>query len=186
MDLRAVRTRTNIYNAFLALRAKKPLEKITVKELSQAAMINKATFYLHYQDIYDLSNQLEDQAIDQLFQGIPHPEDLLLHPAEGVATLVRGILNQGQLFHTLFSHSRQSVLIDKLERRVRELTRTRRPDFSTTLEEEIMLTVLIQGNFHAFLRYQDQDFRRVIRCLGEISQTLADHYPPEETARGCD
>ena len=42
-----------------------------------------------------------------------------------------------------------------------------------------MLTVLIQGNFHAFLRYQDQDFRRVIRCLGEISQTLADHYPPE-------
>ena len=88
MDLRAVRTRTNIYNAFLALRAKKPLEKITVKELSQAAMINKATFYLHYQDIYDLSNQLEDQAIDQLFQGIPHPEDLLLHPAEGFLVLL--------------------------------------------------------------------------------------------------
>ena len=46
MDLRVKKTRRSIINAFLMLRANKPLEKITVKELAELAMINKATFYL--------------------------------------------------------------------------------------------------------------------------------------------
>ena len=37
MDLRVEKTKGSIVNAFLSLRAKKPLEKITVKELCQLA-----------------------------------------------------------------------------------------------------------------------------------------------------
>ena len=37
MDLRIQRTRKSIINAFIELRATKPLEKITVKELSDLA-----------------------------------------------------------------------------------------------------------------------------------------------------
>ena len=51
MDLRVEKTKRSIINAFLNLRSRKPLEKITVKELSEIAQINKATFYLHYHDI---------------------------------------------------------------------------------------------------------------------------------------
>ena len=57
MDLRIQRTKRCITEAFLKLRTQKPLEKITIKELSELAMINKATFYSHYTDIYDLSEQ---------------------------------------------------------------------------------------------------------------------------------
>ena len=52
MDLRVEKTRKSIINAFIALRAKKPLEKITIKELCEKAMINKSTFYSHNADIY--------------------------------------------------------------------------------------------------------------------------------------
>lgn len=45
MDMRIEKTRRSIINAFLQLRAQKPLEKITVKELSALAEINKATMY---------------------------------------------------------------------------------------------------------------------------------------------
>ena len=55
MDLRVQRTRMNIRDAFIELRSRKPSEKITVKELAEAAFINKATFYQHYSDLYDLS-----------------------------------------------------------------------------------------------------------------------------------
>lgn len=48
MDLRIERTRKSIINAFIELRAHKPIEKITVKELAERAYINKATFYSHY------------------------------------------------------------------------------------------------------------------------------------------
>ena len=55
MDLRQKKTLAAIRTAFLELLGKKPLEKITVKELAEKAQISKATFYLHYQDIYDLA-----------------------------------------------------------------------------------------------------------------------------------
>ena len=55
MDLRIQKTRNSIINAFLELRSRKPIEKITVTELAELAVINKATFYKHYKDIYDLS-----------------------------------------------------------------------------------------------------------------------------------
>ena len=58
MDLRVEKTKGSIVNAFLSLRAKKPLEKITVKELCQLARINKSTFYTHYSDIFALSHAL--------------------------------------------------------------------------------------------------------------------------------
>ena len=63
MDLRQQRTRRSIVNAFLALRSEKPIETITVRELTERAQIHKATFYLHYHDIYDLSEALEWEVI---------------------------------------------------------------------------------------------------------------------------
>ena len=58
LDQREIKTKRAIKNAFLMLRAQKPIEKITIRELAALAEISKATFYLHYQDIYDLSEQI--------------------------------------------------------------------------------------------------------------------------------
>ena len=60
MDLRIEKTERGIKNAFIELRSRKPLEKITVKELCESARINKSTFYAHYKDIYDLSDAMEE------------------------------------------------------------------------------------------------------------------------------
>ena len=64
MDIRIKKTERAIREAFLALRAQKPLEKITVKELCAAAYINKSTFYAHYADLFALSDALEREAVD--------------------------------------------------------------------------------------------------------------------------
>ena len=44
LDLRVEKTERGIKNAFIELRSRKPLEKITVKELCESARINKSTF----------------------------------------------------------------------------------------------------------------------------------------------
>lgn len=51
MDLRIQKTLREIRRAFLSLAAEKPLERITVKELCDRALINKATFYSHYDNL---------------------------------------------------------------------------------------------------------------------------------------
>ena len=70
MDLRQRKTRKAIKKAFLKLHEKKPVEKITVKELAGIAQISKATFYLHYRDIYDLAEQLQKEVIEEIYQSI--------------------------------------------------------------------------------------------------------------------
>ena len=77
MDLRVTKTQRAIRAAFLELREKKPLEKITVKELCQRAEIHKSTFYDHYADVYALSDALETQVVESVLQGLTHPEYLL-------------------------------------------------------------------------------------------------------------
>ena len=64
MDIRIARTDRAIEQAFMELRAQKPLEKIKVKELCDLACINKSTFYAHYQDIYALANAMEDEMVE--------------------------------------------------------------------------------------------------------------------------
>ena len=75
MDIRTEKTENAIKSAFLELRAKRPLEKITVKELCALARINKSTFYTHYQDIYALSEKLEKEVVDSILQSIVKGQD---------------------------------------------------------------------------------------------------------------
>lgn len=172
MDLRKKRTQRNIINAFIELRAKKPLEKITVKELSDAAMIHKATFYQHYPDIYALSDFLENEALEAILRDISSPDDLLLSPRESSRRLYEAILAQGELFFTLFSGSRQAVLLNKLEYRLKEKICAKCPEYRNSLEFDILMTVLIQGCSQAFLNYRNQDVNRVIHILGYVSERL--------------
>ena len=47
--------------------ARKPLQKITVTELIQAADVNRKTFYYHFSDIYELLKwTLEEEALDEV------------------------------------------------------------------------------------------------------------------------
>ena len=76
MDLREQKTKKSIRNAFLELRAHKPLERITVKELAELAQISKATFYLHYQGVHELLGEIEDQIIAGIEEQLANPPSL--------------------------------------------------------------------------------------------------------------
>ena len=134
MDLRIQRTRKNIRDAFIELRSRKPIEKITVKELAEAAFINKATFYQHYEDLYDLSESMEDELIDNIIGSIPHPDTLLDDPEQATLEIFGAFSSQTRLLDILFSGSRRSVLIGKLESRIRDLMLRKYPDYEGNLE----------------------------------------------------
>lgn len=173
MDLRIERTRRSIINAFIELRAKKPLEKITVKELSEIALINKATFYSHYNDIYDLSEQLEKDAVDMVLKDIPHPDSLITNPKQGTAELSFALMSQSKLFDTLFSDSRASILASRLEQGLKDKIYTLYPEYKNNLEWDILLTVLIQGCFHAFVSHSnDTDINKLIDIIGNINERM--------------
>ena len=66
-DLRVIKTRESIEYAMMELLKKKWVSEITVTELSKLARISKGTFYLHYQDIYDLYEKLLNKHLETTF-----------------------------------------------------------------------------------------------------------------------
>lgn len=60
IDRRVRKTKQQLQDGFIYLRKQKDLKDITVKELCELTDLNRGTFYLHYKDIYDLSEQLEE------------------------------------------------------------------------------------------------------------------------------
>ncbi|HIT63023.1 MAG TPA: TetR/AcrR family transcriptional regulator, partial [Candidatus Ventrimonas merdavium] len=106
MDIRIKKTKNSIINAFLELRAQKSIEKITVKELCEKAMVNKSTFYSHFSDLYALSEYLEIQLTNEILEEIEHPETLFSQPEEFNKQLIYAFLSHERLIQTLFSGSR--------------------------------------------------------------------------------
>ena len=66
IDARVRYTRMIIEKSFLELLKMKPMSKVTVTELCQAAQINRATFYKHYLDVPDLLERIEEDLFDQI------------------------------------------------------------------------------------------------------------------------
>ena len=62
-DPRVIRSRTQIIDAFVLLSGKKPFSSITVKDITTEARINRATFYNHFLDKYDLLEQVVSEAL---------------------------------------------------------------------------------------------------------------------------
>ncbi|WP_143461940.1 TetR family transcriptional regulator [Levilactobacillus enshiensis] len=58
MDLRIQKTHRLIESAFIDLVLANGFKKVTVKDIAARAMVNRKTFYQHYQDKYDVADQI--------------------------------------------------------------------------------------------------------------------------------
>jgi len=65
-DRRVKYTKMVLKESFLNLLEKKDISRITVKEICEDADINRATFYTHYTDVYDLQKKIEDEFLDNV------------------------------------------------------------------------------------------------------------------------
>ena len=59
-------TRANLRQAFWELYAEKPVEKISVRESTDRAGYNRATFYLYYHDVYELLEEIEGMVLGNI------------------------------------------------------------------------------------------------------------------------
>lgn len=60
-DLRVRRTRKMLQEALIALTVEKGFLAVSVRDITERAMVNRSTFYRHYLDKYDLLNQYMDE-----------------------------------------------------------------------------------------------------------------------------
>ena len=173
MDLRIEKTERAIKNAFIELRAKKPLEKITVKELCAEACINKSTFYSHYADIYALSEAIERETVLSIIDSIKDLKDEFFDNTAGVTlALCLAFLSQVSLIRILFSGKEQNHLANQLDRELKKVIFRKKPEYEKDIEKNIILSYCIQGAYHAYQNNPEADTETFVRTIEEIVKCL--------------
>ena len=57
-DLRIIKTKKSLYESLLDLMKEKPFEELKVSDICENALVNRSTFYSHFDDKYDLLDSL--------------------------------------------------------------------------------------------------------------------------------
>lgn len=58
-----LQTKENLKAAFWEIYQQKPLDQITVREVTDLAGYNRGTFYVYYKDVYDVLEQTEEEIL---------------------------------------------------------------------------------------------------------------------------
>lgn len=119
-DLRVLRTKKMIITAFIELVEEKGYDKLTIQDIADRAMINRATFYAHFKDKQDLYEHIFDVALKTMIQvldNVPLMEDNRVQ-VKGIekilTTIYKQIQNNKPFFISMTQGSAIEVMREKL------------------------------------------------------------------------
>ena len=116
-DRRVRRTKAMLRAALTELLKTKPVNEISVTELTRKADVNRGTFYGHYKDIFDMVEQLENEMFQE-FNDLLHayPADALKH---GLRPILRDVFEflqrYGDVSAALLAGDRDTRFLEQLK-----------------------------------------------------------------------
>ncbi len=142
-DQRIRITKKMFHEGLLTLLEEMPIDKISVRELCRVSGLNRSTFYLHYSDIYQLLEEIEDELIEESMKAVS--EDL-----SDIVPFLRYVQNNRKVYNILICTSSVNNFLQK---------------YIQTMIEEIEKKISIADN-GAYNQYTHQFI--IEGCIGVI------------------
>lgn len=105
-DLRIVRSKKMIKEAFINLVEDKGYENITIKDISEGAMINRKTFYSHYESVNALFLDILKEHVDVLVENFRYD-----YVAEEGQTNIEAVTKEMRMIIEHISSHKRSIKI---------------------------------------------------------------------------
>ena len=166
-------TKQAIMDGFIELSKQMPIDKITVKKVTDYIGITRNTFYYHYQDIYALANAMEDEMVHVVVESLPRltASDVSERTEWLAREMFRAFTAHQQEISTLFSGSRQGLFINRVEQAMCNCIAETDPSFENDVVRKIVLSFCVQGCYYTFTSYCGQmDEKRLVTLLASIAR----------------
>lgn len=176
-DRRVVRTRKHLQRAFMELLAEKAFEGVTIQDIADRAEVNRATFYKHFQDKFELMDLIITGLFaDTLSQWIPadaHMTD------ETLSNLIRAVCDwheeKSQCGHRPVIHSTliEGITRQHLTERVHQcLQQTSELSYCTPQQIALAATTLSWSIYGLALQWSIQKSQTVDMLVAEALPLL--------------
>lgn len=167
------RTKKWIRRAFAELIAeKKSINKITIKELAERADITKTTFYYHYDDIYGVVEELENELIEELNATIE--EILSKNPsdyAEYMKRILTFIKENEESYRLVINASDLAIFTSKLKNIFsKRMYAVETPFFFSENPEKraVQVYFLVSACVDTVIRYLSGNLASSLDLVGEV------------------
>lgn len=122
-DRRVRRTKQLIKQSFIELMHEKPFNEIKIKDIAEKADLNRGTFYLHYVDIYELLNSIENEIFETLETLLLayHSNTLQISCFDLLKEVFSYIETNRDLFEVLLTSEVQEKFLTKLQNMIKTL-----------------------------------------------------------------
>ena len=177
MDKRIMKTKRAIHAAMSKLLADKPIDEITVTELSEAAEINRKTFYNYYSSVYMVAEEMEDEIgarFDETLRRIDF-DTLLKDPQTTFNTLARLIASDLDFYGNILTNRNQVIFLQKIISSLKERVMTLYASQISADAElvEYVLEYIVAGMVSVYQRWFISGMKTDIEMLSRQISTLA-------------
>ena len=116
-DLRIVKTKKILFNSLLNLMKIKNFEKIKISDICEESLVNRSTFYAHYDDKYELLIDLFEERKLSLLKDFEDNENKAFskeYLMELLSILIDHIEENKEIYSAILANNRNGILIDFL------------------------------------------------------------------------
>ena len=116
-DLRIVKTKKILFNSLLNLMKIKSFEKIKISDICEESLVNRSTFYAHYDDKYELLIDLFEERKLSLLKVFEDNENKAFskeYLMELLSILIDHIEENKEIYSAILANNRNGILIDFL------------------------------------------------------------------------
>lgn len=173
-DRRTTKTQRAIRNAFLQLMTKKDIERITIKEIADAADVDRKTVYNYYGGIHEIREELENELLNifeketgGLAYEFDNPQATFIKLAE---MLNANLELYGQLMKLDYNASLLVKVTGFLKKRIREgiAKHGKNSDERIDLAAEYVTAGMLSAYRYWFNSDRKQSLEEFSRCVAEI------------------
>lgn len=122
VDRRVRKTKRQLRLALTKLMEEKPIKDITVREIADIVDINRGTFYLHYRDVYDMLDKIENEIFEE-FNELINNEELEVDynkPLPMLNNVFKYFIDNADMAMALMGPNGDHAFIDKLKSILKE------------------------------------------------------------------
>ncbi len=150
-DLRVIKTRKLIYQTLLELMKEKTFEEIKVSDICSKAMINRSTFYAHYEDKYELLvdflSNLKEEFAHELNESCKENLSIREYYIKLISLFLDHIDSKRDVYNSIMVNNRSSIMMDILLSVVNDdiLKRFKENDINLKVPTEVISKFYLGG-----------------------------------------
>ena len=164
---RTIITRKILKESLLELMQKKPVSKISIKEICDLSEMSRSTFYLHYQDQFALLEDIEKEVLDKTFENLKNI-DSPMNTLESIEAFLNYVKEHKTTFGILLCQPENELFQQSIISNVQKYVQQIAPEIDKNPASGYIYTFIMYGSLSVIKTWIQNNFDEDVKDLSNL------------------